>query len=322
MRESVVSEELRDAPPILVEQILGGADAQTVDAELERLSAVRCFFFAASIGALFGIELGDGRRVALKVHQQRVSAQDLEAVQSAQAELAAREYPCPRPVLGPTPFLDRLATGDEWRDDGAPVETVDDARRLQMAALLAHQITLCAELPAASVLAWVPRDERLWPTPHNALFEFERTAAGAEWIDEIAAESRKRNRAGPRVLAHQDWSVKHFRWEGDAVTVIYDWDSLFVDNESISVGAAAATHTYPPEGALPWTPNVDDAVAFLDAYERERPLDAETRRAAEAHAVYSTAYTCRCEHAIAEGHDFEPATGARAVLREFAARLL
>src|SRR5712691_2763672 len=228
--------------------------------------------------------------------------------------------PSLRPVLGPTPFLDRLATGEEWRDDGAPVETVDDARRLQMAALLARQITLCAELPAASVLAWVPRDERLWPTPHNALFDFERTAAGAEWIDEIAAESRKRNRAGSRVLAHQDWSVKHFRWEGDAVTVIYDWDSLFVDNESISVGAAAATHTYPPEGALPWTPSLDDTIAFLAAYERARPLDGETRRAAEAQAVYSTAYTSRCEHAIEYGRDFEPVTGARAVLRDFAAR--
>jgi len=322
VRESVVAVELLDAPPVLVEQILGGADAETVDGELQRLGAVRCFFFEASIGALFGIELADGRRLALKVHQQRVSADDLEAVQSAQAHLATHGFPCPRPVLGPTPFLDRLATAEEWCHEGAPVETVDDARRAQMAALLARQIALCAELPAASVLTWVPREERLWPTPHNALFDFERTAAGAEWIDEIAAEARTRNRGGPRVLAHQDWSLKHFRWDGTTVTVIYDWDALVVDNESISVGAAAATHTYPPEGALPWTPNVDDAIAFLDAYERERPLGAEARRAAEAHAVYSTAYTSRCEHAIEYGQDFEPVTGARAVLRDFAARLL
>ena len=81
-------------------------------------------------------------------------------------------------------------------------------------------------------------------------------------------------------------------------------------------------HTYPPEGALPWTPGVDDTIAFLDAYERARPLDVETRRAAEAHAVYSTAYTSRCEHAIAHGQGFEPVTGARAVLRDFAARFL
>jgi hypothetical protein len=49
-----------------------------------------------------------------------------------------------------------------------------------------------------------------------------------------------------------------------------------------------------------------------------RPLALETRRAAEAHAVYTVAYTSRCEHALGS----EPVTGARSVLRDFAERFL
>jgi hypothetical protein len=322
MRESVVPIFLGELDPALHAQILGGADAATVERELERLGAVTCFHAEASIGALFGIELADGNRVALKVHQQTLSENELDAVQGVQSHLAANGFPCPKPLLTPTPFLDRLATGEEWRDDGVAELSVDAGRREQMARLLARQIGLCEALPAADVLTWVPRDDRLWPTPHNALFDFDRTRRGAEWIDEIAAAAREANRGGPRVLAHQDWTLKHFRWDGTKACVIYDWDAVFCDNESISVGAAAATHTYPPGAGLPSAPSVEDALAFLDAYELARPLDGATRRAAETHAVYSVAYTSRCEHALERGRGSAPATRARTVLREFAERLL
>lgn len=187
MRESVVPERLKWIYPVLREQLLGAVDAPAVEAELERSGAVRCFFVDASVGVLFGIQLGDGRKVALKVHQVHSAADDLRAVQEAQAHLAAHGFPCPRPVIAPTSFLDRIATGEEWRDDGERVADVDDRRRAVMAAHLAPQIELCATIPAASVLTWVPDDDSLWPTPHNALFDFEQTATGAEWIDEIAA---------------------------------------------------------------------------------------------------------------------------------------
>jgi hypothetical protein len=210
-----------------------------------------------------------------------------------------------------------LATGEEWRDDGEHV-LADDRRRPVLATLLADQVGLCLDLPAGGVLSWIPPDDKLWPRPHNALFDFESTAAGAEWIDEIAREAHRRHRAGPRVLAHQDWTFRHVRWCGVEPTVVYDWDAVFCDHESIAVGAAAATHTYPPGDVRNWTPGVDDALAFLDAYENARPLGPETRHAAEAQVVYSVAYTSRCEHAFS----FEPVTNARTVLREFAERLL
>jgi hypothetical protein len=212
VRESVVTASLAEAFPALVEQILGGAGAAAVEAELERLPGLgapvaACFRCELSVGALFGLELADGRRVALKVHQAHVTPRDVDAVQSAQGHLAASGLPCPRPVLGPTPFLGRVASAEEWLDEGEPAETVDPARRRAMAHLLARQIELCRDLPAGSVLDWPPDDDRLWGTPHNALFDFDATAAGAERIDEVARAALRLHRAGPRVLAHQDWTL-------------------------------------------------------------------------------------------------------------------
>lgn len=317
MRESVIAAELADWPAVLHRQLLGGADARSIETELERLGSVRCFFFEGSVGALFGVELADGQRVALKLHQEHVAAGRLRAVQTVQAHLVAHRYPCPRPLLPPVSVLGRLATGEEWRDDGE-YALPDDRRTPVLAQLLARQIELCKDLPAANVLSWVPSDDRLWPRPHNALFDFDATMAGAEWIDEIARAAKTRNRAGPRALAHQDFTCRHVRWNGDAPTVVYDWDSVSCDNESIAVGNSAATHTAPHGEFLNWAPDVAGAVAFLDAYEEARPLAPETRRAAEAQTVYSVAYTARCEHSGGT----EPITGARAVLRDFAERFL
>jgi Ser/Thr protein kinase RdoA (MazF antagonist) len=317
VRESVVGPKLDWTFPELRAQILGGVDAGAIEAELERLGTVRCFFFEVSVGALFGIELGDGMLMALKLHQEHVGKAELSAVQSVQAHLAAHGFPCPQPLLAPTPFLSRLATGEEWCDDGEYM-LPDEGRRRAFAALLARQIELCSELSAADALTWIPSHQPLWPRPHNALFDFEATSAGAEWIDEIARTARAGDRAGPMVLAHQDWTFRHVRWRDGKPTVIYDWDAVSCDNESISLGAAAAMHTYPPGEVRGWKPSVADALSFLDAYEDVRPLDAPTRRAAEAHTVYSVAYSSRCEHAVS----FEPATNSRSVLRDFAERFL
>jgi hypothetical protein len=210
-----------------------------------------------------------------------------------------------------------LATAEEWRVDGDHSPPHERSRR-NLAALLARQIDLCEDLPPADVRTWIPSDDHLWPQPHNALFDFDATSAGAEWIDEIARVAKASNRRGPRVIGHQDWTFRHVRWQRGEATVVYDWDSLSYDNESIALGGAAATHTYPAGDVRDWTPNVDDAVAFLDAYEDARHLSPETRRAAEAHAVYTVAYGTRCEHAITS----EPSTRARTVLRDFAARFL
>jgi hypothetical protein len=102
------------------------------------------------------------------------------------------------------------------------------------------------------------------------------------------------------VTGHGDWTVKHFRFAGFRPTVIYDWDSLNTDYETIVVGNSAVSFTYTEHLPVEVWPSAIEARAFLADYEqeREKPFTAEERCAAGAAAVYSRAYSARCTHAV------------------------
>jgi hypothetical protein len=161
----------------------------------------------------------------------------------------------------------------------------------------------------------------LWPEPHK--FDFDATSEGAGEIDEIASRAAARMEAGPLVLGHQDFSIKHFRFGGGGeITIVYDWDSLSIDYESVALGGAAATHTAALHARV-YQPSVEDTLAFVNAYEAERGgLPLEVRRAALAYSVYIVAYTARCEHALSVVGGSRRATAARAALPSFASALL
>jgi hypothetical protein len=129
--------------------------------------------------------------------------------------------------------------------------------------------------------------------------------------------------AGPRVVAHRDWSIKHFRFRaGGEITVLYDWGSLFRDHESVALGAAAATHTLEIHARV-FRPTVEDALAFVADYGAARDgLDANVRCAGLAAAVYAVAYTARCEHALVASGTRRLITEARAALPRFASEFL
>ena len=131
---------------------------------------------------------------------------------------------------------------------------------------------LATELhPLSGMEPYRPPDPPLWPVPHWPIFDFEATAAGAEWIDEIAAEARtvRDPNAKKIVIGHGDWSVKHFRFDGLRPTVIYDWDSLNADFEAVFVGGAARSFTYRENTTEPW-PSLDEIFAFFDEYQAAR----------------------------------------------------
>src|SRR5581483_3298905 len=130
----------------------------------------------------------------------------------------------------------------------------------------------------------------------------EATASGAGWIDEIAADARRRrdSGAGRIVTAHGDWSVKHFRFSGLEPTVVYDWESLQTDSEAALVGCAAAMFTYTERLPVELWPSPDEVAAFLDDYQVARgtsftPAELAATRGA---AVYARAYAARCTHAV------------------------
>jgi hypothetical protein len=296
--------------------IFGTDDPEEIWREVREICphAVDCFAFEVSVGARLGLRLADGTRVAVKVSRQ--SHEYLTAVQQVQEHLWRHGFPVPRP-LG----VRGRGAIEEWRDEGDYLDGHDPAVRAVIASYLAElfRVTEGLEPPAGLAPYFAPPDAPLWPRPHNVLFDFEATAGGAEWIDEIARSAKPLRRvpAGRLVIGHGDWTVKHFRFEGFRPTVIYDWDSLNTDYETVFVGGSAASFTYTEELPVDVWPTEVEAVAFIDDYERARetPFTPEERRAVRAAAVYSRAYSARCTHAVAKD-------ATRMRLGEFAATFL
>jgi hypothetical protein len=141
--------------------------------------------------------------------------------------------------------------------------------------------------------------------PHNVLFDFGATEAGAEWIDDIARTAKRVRDSGDgvEIVGHTDWSAKHLRFDADLhVTALYDWDSVTTDLEPLLVGNAAGSFTYTEElshEVFRW-PSAEESVAFMDDYEAARgtPFNAGERRSARGACVYLRAYAARCEHAF------------------------
>ena len=134
-----------------------------------------------------GLILRDGARVALKIHR-GIQPAFLEATQVVQQHLWRRGFPCPEP-LG----VRGAATLERWTDAGEYRDAHDPDVRRAMAETLAWLVRVTNELGSAPWLSrhFYPAGERpLWPRPHNVLFDFEATASGAEWIDEIAAAAK------------------------------------------------------------------------------------------------------------------------------------
>jgi hypothetical protein len=257
------------------------------------------FLFAASVGALFGVLRTDGCRVAIKIHKLFTDEAYFDEVQRVQAAVAAAGFPAPRP-LGRR----GLVTWEEWIDEGR----FHDAHEPEVRAAMARELARFHVLATATGLR--PRRpflrpvDALWPKPHNVLFDFEATAAGAEWIDEIGHAARSLQAVGSEAVGHTDWSAKHLRFD-DAlqVTAVYDWDSVTTDLEPVLVGTAAGSFTYTEELEQPinvW-PAADESLSFIDEYEAKRGerFTRAERHTALAACVYLRAYAARCQHAYA-----------------------
>jgi len=257
-------------------------------------------FYEASVGCVAGFELADGRRLVVKAQSLASPPDFLAATARTQATLVARGFPAPAVLLGPRPLGCTLATVEELVDEGDYRDAHEPPIRSALAEALARLVTLAADLPQDGL----GREQRtlgpdvLWPRPHHRMFDFEATRAGTEWIDELARRAKELLASpGEPVIGHTDWTVKHCRFIGHELRVVYDWDSLGLMPEPELVGHAAAHFTTTWRLDVPLIPSPDEAGAFVAAYERERgrEFDRAERVRLGAQAVYSLAYGARCE---------------------------
>jgi hypothetical protein len=258
-------------------------------------------FYEASVGCVVGLRLHNGSKVVAKAYQPRWSEGFLRAVQRAQDALSGSGFPCPRPVCGPVALLAGHALVETYLPDPGR-EPTTPAMLGVSATGLAAQIRLCRELDGAGLRPH-PMDaheDDLYPVPHSPIFDFEKTAAGAEWIDEFArsAKAVRDDHAAEPVIAHCDWSARNVRMNDTGLLAVYDWDSLSNVNEVIAVGQAAATWSAVDGNEV--APSANEIAVYVASYEDARGsrFGTDERVAVGAAALYALAYTARCEHAI------------------------
>jgi hypothetical protein len=266
--------------------------------------AQEVFFFALSVGAVYGVRRAEGERVAVKLNKLHDDPGYFADVQRVQGALRDAGFPAPYPIR-----VDGTTVVEEWLADGS----FRDGHEPEVRRALAHTLVRLVDLATATGVR--PRrpsirpEGRLWPKPHSALFDFERSRDGAEWIDAIAAQARAVTdyATGREVVGHTDWAAKHVRFDTDLRPMaVYDWDSLATDAETLIVGNAAAAFTYTEEVEVssPW-PSPEEVIAFIADYEEARgaPFTVGEAREVRAAALFLLAYAGRCTWAYDRSTD-------------------
>lgn len=287
-------EEILERVGFLCREFLGAAPDVFLTCEL-------------SVGAAFGVRLTDGREVLVKVYPLSRSWYFLEDMCRIQSHLHESGFPCPKPLVGPTPFGGGYATVESGVFGGEYVDTHEPEYRRVMAATLAELTRIAEEVEETSGIGFGwrrPERGTLWPEPHSDAIDFVNTERGAEWIDAAAARAKSvlddASEVSPLVVGHADWCSKHVKFTGaNEVHTVYDWDSLRLDTEAAIVGAASATFPANRRIASSNLPTPDEARLFLSEYEAAsgRIFTESELRVARASAVYTIAYLARCEHA-------------------------
>ncbi|HEY7417773.1 MAG TPA: hypothetical protein VH593_21500 [Ktedonobacteraceae bacterium] len=331
---SMITAQQRKREMPLLAEIFGSSKpslvASTVDAfctnELGS-RIIETYFFALGQSAVFGLRLCEGPCVVVKAHSSRHNIEFLYALTQVQHYLADQGFPCPRPILEMRALAQGFATVEELKNEGEYRNPHDPVVRRSLAELLARQIALTQHPEAIPGIQPKLFDRRLspevlWPVSHDAIFNFEATAAGAEWIDALARPAHQAvlQGAGQLVLGHTDWSVKHVRYVGEQVSAVYDWESLALEKEPAIVGAASAYFTYNEwPGMTPHLPSQDEALAFVSEYEaaRGKPFSPEEYQTLAAAATYQLAYAARCEHSLQPEERDYPDDSCRAILTHY-----
>ncbi len=324
----------------LLADLFGTADARTAaDAVMNLVSEFAVPSGIALVRLSSGLVVGfDGsgsggsgalqpQRVVVKVHRGHLVPR-LQAVLRAQAALGSAGLPVATALCdAPVPVGSGAALVESWRAVGDVVD-VRPADRRQALARCSFAISEALGPNDFADLrpAWPGR----YPPPHSPLFDFEATATGAEWIDELAdsalaaASELTATGAGRLVVAHADLRPENVRLDLSGteprVSTVYDLDSLVTEYEAWAIGGVARAFSTNWSLSDPMMPTVTEIGAFVADYELARgcPFTSDETRLAVCGTVHSLAYSARCEHALfPDGSPAPWGPGWRSLLRRY-----
>lgn len=260
-------------------------------------------FYRGGTGLVAGVHVVGIGDIVVKIHRRNAGEARLRASQRVQLHLADSGFPAPRPVLAPTLIADGIATA-ETMICGEPVDGHDPAVRSETAACLQRFISVATPASQADLsgsdLMTPTRRSGLWGDPHDVRFDFGATAAGAEWIDRLAAEAQQRLRTttAAEVVAHFDWRVENLALRDGTIVGVYDWDSVGRAPEAVAVGQSSAQFSTDWIIGHSTLPTTEEMEAFVADYEvaRGHGFTNEERAVVEAANLMVLAYCARCEH--------------------------
>lgn len=259
-------------------------------------------FIQSSIGVVFGLLLSNQQKVVLKIYSPKIPRAYLKRMHEIQQVYYEEQFPAPK-VLSPIFKFNHTHAGLYALIEGQQEDGHKPGIRLELAKSLAHfsNIVDKYQLPPLQNIFQQANGRKLWPVPHNALFNFEKSANGASWIAKKALSARKLlNKVSlQKKLAHTDWGTKNAIFQNGKLEGIFDWDSLGSMSELEMLGRAAAQFTADWETDFKITPSPHEAREFVKSYEHSRKLKftEEDYKIISASSDYLIAIISRFEHA-------------------------
>jgi hypothetical protein len=292
----------------IVHDILGTTDPhkiselinQTVSPYLKN-DIEKILFLEPCIGAVFGFLLTSGQKIILKIYNRKNTCAYLDEMNRIQQIFVNENYPAPKPLSPIFTFYNTHA-GLYGFIEGKKENSHNPAIRAELAKYLAKftEIVKKHQFKPIKTFMQESMQGKLWPVPHNVMFDLNKTSRGAGWIANHAKQARKiiNTYNFPHQLAHCDWDVKNTIFKDNKLVGVFDWDSLGSMSEPEMVGRAASQFTADWESGNKVTPTPDEGRAFVAEYESHRgnSFTPDEYKVVSASADYLIALISRFEH--------------------------
>jgi hypothetical protein len=259
---------------------------------------VATIFEGGSQSAVVGLRLDDGREVAVKI---RPNEARVAACHRVHRHVYAQRFPCPEPLVAPTPLGRYVATAERYVGGGQELPASPDRteRFAKVLARLMRAMPPVIDVPPLEpppAWAWWNHPSRgLWPPAAEGHVDLN-AHTEPTWLVETVTRARTRLRAAtlPSVVGHADWQSAHLRWVDGEIHAVFDWDSVCALPEATVVGLAAAMFAMSEDTPASSLAETSD---FIGAYAiaRGQLWTHEEQQLAWAASVWTMAYLAKGE---------------------------
>jgi hypothetical protein len=295
--KNIVNDILGTTDPHQIADLISQYISPYIKRDIEKI-----LFLALSAGAVFGFLLTSGEKIVLKIYNKRNSLFYLEEMNRIQQIFVNENYPAPR-ILSPIFKFHNTHAGLYNYIAGVKENAHDPIIRTELAKYLAKFSEIVDKYqfkPIKTFMQESMKGGKIWPIPHNVMFDFKKTSRGAGWISKHAKNAKKginKYKFSER-LAYTDWDVKNTIFKNKQLVGVFDWDAVGSMSEQEMVGRAAAQFTADWESGNKVTPTPHEGREFVKSYEKfgGRSFDSDEYVVVSASADYLIALISRFEH--------------------------